>query len=199
MKAHINAVREFMRRAGQQIPRHPVVPDVDTRVLRAKLIMEEALETITALGVQVRRPLRSGGSVSSYTELLLRANDLIFEACLPVDLVEVADGCADIIVVTTGTALACGIDLEPVQQMVDKSNLAKFGPGGYRRDDGKWIKPPDWEAPPIEDELRRQSVDQGICPDCGGPWVMSVLDSIVQLNCPHCGWESSSAAENSDY
>lgn len=42
------------------------------------------------------------------------------------------------------------------QQLVDENNLAKFGPGGYRRDDGKWIKPPGHKPPAIAKALRWQ-------------------------------------------
>jgi len=42
------------------------------------------------------------------------------------DLVEVADGIADSIVVLVGTARALGIDLTPVWNEVHRSNMAKF-------------------------------------------------------------------------
>ncbi|RME74113.1 MAG: hypothetical protein D6785_16225, partial [Planctomycetota bacterium] len=64
-------------------------------------------------------------------------------------LVEIADGCADIMVVTTGTLSACGISDIPLQEEVDQNNLSKFGPGGYEREDGKWVKPPDHKPPKI--------------------------------------------------
>jgi predicted HAD superfamily Cof-like phosphohydrolase len=36
-----------------------------------------------------------------------------------------------------------------MEQAVDQNNLAKFGPGGHRREDGKWVKPPDHKPPDI--------------------------------------------------
>jgi hypothetical protein len=43
--------------------------------------------------------------------------------------------------------------------MVDKSNLAKFETGGYKRDDGKWVKPPHWQPPDIVGELKKQTME----------------------------------------
>jgi len=42
-----------MQQAGQETPSKPTIPDEATRLLRARLILEEALETISALGVEM--------------------------------------------------------------------------------------------------------------------------------------------------
>lgn len=42
---------------------------------------------------------------------------------------------------------------EKILEEVDASNLAKFGPGGRRREDGKWLKPDDWQPPRIQEVL----------------------------------------------
>ena len=130
--------------AGQQTPAQPTTPDASIRILRAKLILEEALETVEALGVDVRASHSSGTSVS-----LVNDPDLIFEAISEPDLEGVVDGCADISVVTIGTLIAFGIDDEPILEEVDSANLRKFAKGSYVRDDGKWMKPPDWRPPDI--------------------------------------------------
>ena len=127
-----------MQKAGQDTPAETTIPDADTRILRAKLILEEALETVEALGVTVK-----AGATPVEEEALVYAADG------EVDVELVVDGCADISVVTVGTLIAFGVDDEPVLEEVDSANLRKFGPGGYRREDGKWMKPPDWTAPDI--------------------------------------------------
>jgi len=142
--AHYNRVKEFMQRVGQDTPEGAVVPDEKTRILRAKLILEEALETVAALGVTVQS---NGAEVTE--------EGLVYDAPNEPDLQEVADGCADISVVTIGTLIAFGIDDDPLLEEVDASNLRKFGPGSYRRDDGKWMKPSDWTPPDIMGAIDR--------------------------------------------
>lgn len=67
------------------------------------------------------------------------------------NLVQIADGIADSIVVLIGTAIAYGIPLKEVWKAVHKSNMAKAQPDGtvLRREDGKILKPDDWKAPDI--------------------------------------------------
>ncbi len=138
---HQKRIEEMMMKMGQEVPTSPMVPDEATRLLRAKLIMEEALETVEALGVVVT----DGDGYSIFME---------FDIGGEPDLVAIADGCADISVVTIGTLSACGIQDAPILLEVDRNNMTKFGPGSYRRDDGKWMKPPDFEGPDISGRLR---------------------------------------------
>jgi predicted HAD superfamily Cof-like phosphohydrolase len=147
--AHAARIRAFMQKAGQDTPDAPVIPDEETRILRAKLILEEALETVRALGVTVHQD--DSGPVSA-GEASLR-----FTAQGEVDLEGVVDGCADISVVTIGTLIAFGVDDEPILEEVDQANLRKFAPGSYRREDGKWMKPPGWTPPDILGVLDRQA------------------------------------------
>ena len=148
---HYRRVRSFMQKVGQETPHSPVIPDEATRILRAKLIFEEALETITALGVQVSVSTGNGSVVVNDS-----SSDHSFNPDGPVDMEGVVDGCADISVVTVGTLISFGVDDEPVLKEVDEANLRKFSPGSYMREDGKWIKPPDWRPPDIEGVLQRQ-------------------------------------------
>lgn len=192
--AHQLRVERFMQLAGQELPPSPKIPSLDVRILRAKLILEEALETIQkGLGLTVKA---SGGNVVPKEGLPIRINNLLIEENKhkKPDIVEIADGCCDLMVVTTGTLSACGIKDKPILKAVDHSNLAKFTEpkcptcnapmvingdycycsakgcsnfddislskfGGYRREDGKWIKPKDWQAPPILELL----TEQGYC------------------------------------
>lgn len=158
MHTHYAKVREFMLKAKQDVPPHPYIPDEKTRELRAALIIEEALETVSALGVTVSL----GGEP-------INDAHLDFEANRTANLEYIADGCADVTVVITGTALACGIDMSKIQDLVDDNNLAKFGPGHSFREDGKLIKPPGHTPPDIRAELDRQALskDRRGCPDCG--------------------------------
>jgi len=148
------AIEEFMNAAGQSVPSAPELPSEEVRVLRARLIMEEALETIRdGLGIDVE--LRTGGT--DHSEHDVKFEDLDFWPLRPPNLVEIVDGCCDLEVVTKGTLSACGVaDIGP-QTLVNRNNLEKFGPGGYRDPDtGKWIKPATHRPPDLAKALWEQ-------------------------------------------
>ena len=148
---HQHRVDEFMRLAKQDRPSKPTMPSEDVRALRAKLILEEALETIDALGCEVY------ANTPTVTARGLKSGEVVVIPSHDPDMTEIVDGCCDVIVVTTGTLSACGVnDLVP-QLLVDENNLAKFGPGHSYREDGKLIKPPNHKAPDLKGELDRQS------------------------------------------
>lgn len=70
------------------------------------------------------------------------------------DLVELADGIADSIVVLLGTAISYGIDIRPVWDEVHATNMTKVG--GLKREDGKSLKPDGWTPPKIKEILDAQ-------------------------------------------
>ena len=70
------------------------------------------------------------------------------------DLVETADGLADLVYVALGTAVACGIDLAPIFQEVHRSNMTKTP--NDKRADGKITKGPDYSPPDIKGQLAKQ-------------------------------------------
>ncbi len=65
--------------------------------------------------------------------------DELKEAIAAQDLAGVAKELADLLYVVYGTAVSYGVDMDPVFREVHRSNLSKVG--GYKRPDGKWIKP----------------------------------------------------------
>lgn len=137
-----------MVKAKQGPPDEVTVPDARTRLLRAQLILEECLETINALGVSVYDDIRDDDP--EFNEMLtVGMENLVLKVTHEPDLVEIADGCADISVVTIGTLMACGIPDKELLELVDNNNLAKFGPGHSYGPTGKLIKPPDHQPPDI--------------------------------------------------
>lgn len=58
------------------------------------------------------------------------------------NLPAIAKELADLLYVVYGTAVSCGIDMEPVFREVHRSNMSKVG--GHKREDGKWMKPPTY-------------------------------------------------------
>ena len=134
-------IEDFMRAVGQGLPATPQSADPATLQLRIDLITEEFDEIIYALTLlQSLDPLHTPGQTSKATELAL--------------LAEVADGIADLVYVAIGTASALGIDMEPVWEEVQRSNMAKVS--GPIREDGKRLKPEGWSPPQIERVIREQ-------------------------------------------
>lgn len=65
------------------------------------------------------------------------------------DIVEVADGIGDLLVVVYGFAQATGINADKIFKAVHKSNMTKLGADGkvIRREDGKILKGPNFKRP----------------------------------------------------
>lgn len=70
------------------------------------------------------------------------------------DLAAIAKELADLLYVVYGTAVSYGIDMDPVFREVHRSNMSKVG--GYKREDGKWVKPPTYSPAAIEPILADQ-------------------------------------------
>ncbi len=136
-------VKEFMIKAQQSVELRPFLSTGEIRKLRAKLILEEALETISkGLRIIVSTPDETG----EHFCLQDVVDTFQFEESPHVkpNIVELADGLADLhYVAYCGTALAFGLDMEPIFQEVHRSNMSKFI-DGHKREDGKWIKGPSY-------------------------------------------------------
>lgn len=123
-------VEEMMLRAGHTVPLQLMPLDDKTRKLRATIILEEAKETINALGFDMDlNPIESSTIASIVKEL------------------------CDLSVVTIGTLSAMGIADNTVLRVVDANNLDKFSGDGHQREDGKWVKPTN--HPKCEPEIER--------------------------------------------
>ena len=173
------AVKDSMKSFGQNTPDTPVQLDEETSKLRATLILEEAFETITkGLGLTVTIVDDFGGE-SKVTEAGLKQISFTFQKIKETDLVELSDGVADIGFVSEGTAVAAGIDMEPIHAEVARSNASKLWSaddlirgefnaetmtmtqvdGGnfiVKREDGKIVKSPSYSPADITGELRKQ-------------------------------------------
>jgi predicted HAD superfamily Cof-like phosphohydrolase len=80
--------------------------------------------------------------------------DELKESMTKGNLAAVAKEMADLLYVVYGTAVSYGIDMKPVFQEVHRSNLSKVG--GYKRADGKWVKPPTYSPANLEPILNAQ-------------------------------------------
>jgi predicted HAD superfamily Cof-like phosphohydrolase len=152
-------VREFHRDVLDQ-PISPAQPKLRNPELRARLILEEAIETVVALvGSQKAADLLVDAGHKSallaVTHSGFEVNTDPWDVSEP-DLVEVIDGLCDTIVVCYGTAESIGIDLEPFMDEVMRTNMAKVG--GPVNEHGKRLKPPGWQPPNIAGILARLSL-----------------------------------------
>ena len=75
-------------------------------------------------------------------------------AILNKDLPKIADGIGDSIVVLLGTAVVFGLDMRPIWNEIQRTNLQKTG--NEVRGDGKVLKPAGWQPPDIERLLEEQ-------------------------------------------
>lgn len=86
--------------------------------------------------------------------------DELQEATKTQDLPHIAKELADLLYVIYGTAISYGIDIEPVFKEVQRSNMSKVG--GYKREDGKWVKPPTYSPADIAPILALQEKYKGL-------------------------------------
>jgi len=110
-----------------------------------------AVETVPRVPDEATRSLR--------VRLIQEEFDELKEALGQRDAASVAKELADLLYVVYGTAVSCGIDMEPVFREVHRSNMSKIG--GHKRADGKWVKPPTYSPARIEPILDSQSGKEG--------------------------------------
>lgn len=150
-KTAISNLYTMMKASGrdnrQALLPQPGVPEDATRVLRAQLILEEALETIAALGVEVRvlPDQLPTGVISNTRHVVLRAT----KRCHECRLEDIVDGLCDLQYVTVGTLMSCGVPDVPVQDEVNECNELKFPQHELVRvnAEGKFLKPDGWVPP----------------------------------------------------
>jgi predicted HAD superfamily Cof-like phosphohydrolase len=114
-------VADNMRAMLQEVPSCVSIPSRAVLELRAKLMLEEVLETIAAMGVNLYLSIGEGHSTKLDKEAAID-----FAAVGKVDLVEVLDGLCDLDYVgPCGTAVAFGFDMLPAFMEVHRSNMTK--------------------------------------------------------------------------
>ena len=142
-------VRDFHRMTGEPIKDAPEPPDEAQAVLRAKLVLEEALELAEALGVIVMTPVRDSGEASVVDVERVE----VYPYKKP-NLVAVVDALRDLEYVIHGTEIALGVAdvTDETFLEVHRSNMEKQ-PVDYGK---KAIKPAGWKPPKIADVLRNR-------------------------------------------
>lgn len=141
-------VRRWMQIGQQTCPLTPIEPEAKVQDLRLRLISEELTELARSTGYELEIV---NGTITPFVE-----------TSRPVDLIEVSDALADLMVVVLGTAVAYGIDLEPIFQEVMRSNNTKFvndlngNPTAVKNHMGKILKPATYEPPNLKPIIDHQ-------------------------------------------
>lgn len=144
-------VHEFMTLFGQPVRYVPTadIPDGE-RLLRVRLVVEEALEFAQAMGVRVTGIADNLHEHNAHTVQVELNGD-------PLDIVEAGDALADLTYVTEGSGWTLGIPLNDVFREVHRSNMAKADPVTGKpnvTDDGKVLKPEGWTPPDVASVLK---------------------------------------------
>ena len=95
-----------------------------------------------------------GDQANLYMNLISEEYQETLAAFKSNDMIEVADGLADMVWVIMGMCNSCGIDFDSVWQEVKASNMSKF-PGGkaIKNEQGKIMKPDSYFKPNIKKVL----------------------------------------------
>lgn len=144
-------VREFHEAYGVPVRTSPTTDiSAEERVLRVRLVLEEAFEFCAAMGCRVE--------VAQPEHVNADTIEVEIDPTSPgINLVESADALADIEYVVNGSALCLGIPQAAVVREVHRSNMSKLGEDGkpiYREGDGKVLKGPGYFKPDIAAVLR---------------------------------------------
>lgn len=138
------------------------IPNDDVRLLAAKLVFEEAQETIRALGCIISQtnegPLEVIPDDSWANRLWTDSNPGPMDTYERI-LVPIIDGACDTIYVATGVLAACGVPDQPHLAEVARANNSKFpnGVATINPKSGKYLKPPGW-TPPRHELIRSQHI-----------------------------------------
>ena len=95
-----------------------------------------------------------GDQASLYMDLITEEYQETLSAFENSDLIEVADGLADMVWVIMGMCNSCGIDFDSVWEEVKASNMSKFPDGkAIKNEYGKIMKPDSYFKPNIKKVL----------------------------------------------
>lgn len=135
MQKLVEDLKAFMLKAGVRVPGTPEIPD-DVTILRcAKIVREEAIELVEALGYDDK--LQRHHSQPSVRAVAKEAIDTIYVSLY------------------TLVAFGLGNYVQDCWDAVANNNLQKFGEGSTRREgDGKVIPPPGFVKETLENIIR---------------------------------------------
>lgn len=124
---NLDRTRTFHEAMGMTVRDEPGIPSVSERILRARLLLEETLETIEkGLGVRIAMKDLTGMLHWGFANKL----EIIHIEGEKYDPIETLDGLADVKVVANGTAVQFGLPLREGDYEVYCSNMTKLDESG---------------------------------------------------------------------
>lgn len=135
----------LMKQYNQEVKERPELPDAATRLLRARLVFEEALEFVKGCGCTIQLSKATESDAAVIDEI-----KVVVDGDRAPDLVEYVDGCIDQLVVTYGALNAAGVRAQPAWDEVQRSNMSKAWPHCsacdvvlQRGENGEFVHPGD--------------------------------------------------------
>jgi predicted HAD superfamily Cof-like phosphohydrolase len=116
----------LMKQYDQQVKESPELPGAETRLLRARLVFEEALEFVKGCGCTVT--MGNAGVNGKEEAAVIDEIEVVLDPKGTPDFVEYVDGCIDQLVVTYGALNAAGVKAQPAWDEVQRSNMSKAWP-----------------------------------------------------------------------
>jgi predicted HAD superfamily Cof-like phosphohydrolase len=115
----------LMKQFNQEVKDSPELPDPAIRLLRARLVFEEALEFVKGCGctVALTTPAPAGAMAPVIDDIAVE-----LDPNGAPDLTEYVDGCIDQLVVTYGALNAAGLKAQSAWDEVQRSNMSKAWP-----------------------------------------------------------------------
>ena len=175
----------LMTQFEQEVKESPALPDTATRLLRARLVLEEALEFVKGCGCTVTLSGSSDARPAVIDDIRV-----VPDPNGTPDFTEYVDGCIDQLVVTYGALNAAGVKAQSAWDEVQRSNMSKAWPhcsacdavlvrgadeemihaegadahGGnwrtilkvHKREDGKFIKAPTYSPANLKRVIEEQ-------------------------------------------
>src|ERR1035438_7595332 len=109
----------LMKQFNQQVKESPELPDPDTRLLRARLVFEEAIEFVKGCGCTVTMTI--AGLNGEVQTAVIDSIGVVPDPNGKPDFAEYVDGCIDQLVVTYGALNAAGVKAQPAWDEVPRT------------------------------------------------------------------------------
>lgn len=150
MSAYSEQVYEFTAKTTP-VPERPRPMSRDEVMFIVRMVMSELGELVQTVESYKNTPAFMAEALSTIDQRELPRATTEDEV-----IADQADALVDAMYYIENAAVKVGVNLSEVFARVHAANMDKFRNGVVRREDGKIMKPLDWQPPNIVEEIRRQ-------------------------------------------